>query len=146
MVEQVLVAMDDSEMSERALRHALEAHPDAAVTVVHVVGEPSQMMGQAVSIALEDDIEQAAGELAEDIFSRAREIAGDTGEAIDTEVAVGHPAREIVDRADDYDVVVIGSHGGSWVDRLFVGDIAETVFRRSPVPVTVVRYTGRRKP
>jgi nucleotide-binding universal stress UspA family protein len=139
MVEQVLVAMDDSEMSERALRHALEAHPDAAVTVVHVVGEPSQMMGQAVSIALEDDIEQAAGELAEDIFSRAREIAGDTGEAIDTEVAVGHPAREIVDRADDYDVVVIGSHGGSWVDRLFVGDIAETVFRRSPVPVTVVR-------
>jgi len=25
------------------------------------------------------------------------------------------------------------------IDRLFVGDVADTVFKRSPVPVTVVR-------
>lgn len=139
MVEQVLVAMDDSEMSERALQHALEAHPDAAVTVIHVVGEPSEMMGQATRLALEEDVEQAAGDLAEDVLSRAREVAAAEDREIDTDVAVGHPARVIVDRAEDYDLVVIGSHGSSWVDRLFVGDVAETVFRRSPVPVTVVR-------
>jgi len=52
---------------------------------------------------------------------------------------VGHPSRTIVDAAADFDVVVIGSHGGSLSERLFVGNVAEKVVRRSPVPVTVVR-------
>ncbi len=54
-------------------------------------------------------------------------------------VTVGRPARAIVTRADDYDAVVMGSHGGDMIGRLFVGDVARTVFERSPVPVTVVR-------
>jgi len=37
--------MDESEMAERALRFALEAHPDAEIIVLHVVGQPSSMMG-----------------------------------------------------------------------------------------------------
>jgi nucleotide-binding universal stress UspA family protein len=41
--------------------------------------------------------------------------------------------------AEGYDTVVVGSHGGSLADRLFVGNVTEKVFRRSPVPVTVVR-------
>lgn len=139
MVSRILVPMDESALSERALRYALDAHPDAAVTVLHVVGEPSPMMGQAVRLALEDDVEQAAEDRAEDLLTRAREIADESDREIDSAVAVGHPARVIVDRAEDYDVVVIGSHGGAMADRLFVGDVAETVFRRSPVPVTVVR-------
>lgn len=139
MISRVLVPMDDSKLSKRALRFALEAHADAEVTVLHVVGEPSSMMGGATRLALEDDIEQAAEEHAAELFSEAREIAADYEIEIDTDVMVGHPARAIVDRADNYDVVVIGSHGGSLIDRLFVGDVADTVFRRARVPVTVVR-------
>lgn len=150
MVSQILAPMNDSALSERALRYALEAHPDAEVTVLHVVGEPSPMMGQAVRFALEDDIEQAAQDHAEELLSRAREIADEHDTEIDTDVAVGHPAREIVDRAENYDVVVIGSHGGPVTDRLFVGDVAETIFRRSPVPVRPVNETvttvGRARP
>jgi nucleotide-binding universal stress UspA family protein len=61
------------------------------------------------------------------------------GAELDTEVALGHPVRAILNRADDYDTVVVGSHGGTVAERLFVGNVAEKVFRRSPVPVTVVR-------
>ena len=139
MLSRVLVPMDGSEMSAHALTYALENFPDAAITVLTVVGEPSMMMGEAVSIALEDDMEQAAEEHAEDIFNQARELAVEYDTEIDTAVAVGRPARAIVSRAEDYETVVIGSHGGALVDRLFVGNIAETIFRRSPVPVTVVR-------
>jgi len=77
MISRVLVPMDDSEMSEKALRYALEAYPDAEVTVLHVVGEPSPMMGQAVRLALEDDIQKTAEELAEALLDRAREIAAE---------------------------------------------------------------------
>jgi len=52
---------------------------------------------------------------------------------------VRSPAGRIVERADDFDVVVIGTHGGSLADRLLVGDEAKSVFQNAPVPVTVVR-------
>jgi nucleotide-binding universal stress UspA family protein len=47
--------------------------------------------------------------------------------------------RAILDRAGEYDAIVMGSHGGTLSERLFVGNVAEKVLRRSPVPVTVVR-------
>lgn len=139
MVSRVLVPMDGSEMAERALEYALEAHPDAEITVVTVVGEPSTMMGEAASLALADDVEEAARERARDVQDRARGIAAEHGAEIDTRIQLGHPVRAILDRAGEYDGVVMGSHGGTLSERLFVGNVAEKVFRRSPVPVTVVR-------
>lgn len=141
MISRILVPMDGSEMSERALEYALEAHPNTEITVLHVVGEPSPMWGKATGVALADNIEEAAEELAQSVFDRARELAADAESDVelDTEVAVGHPVRAILSRADDYETVVIGSHGGTVAERLFVGNVAEKVFRRSPVPVTVVR-------
>ncbi|QSG16027.1 universal stress protein [Halapricum desulfuricans] len=139
MVSQILVPMDDSEMATRALDHALTIHPDAEVTVLHVVGNPSPMMGKAMGLAMEDNLEQAAEEHASEIFEHAREIAQSHDTEIETDVAWGSPAKVIVKRAESFDAVVLGSHGGSIADRLFVGNVAQTVFRRSPVPVTVVR-------
>lgn len=139
MLSRILVPMDDSEMAKRALEYALENHPDAEITVLHVVGEPSPMMGIATGLALEENLEQAAEERAEDIFDDAREIASEHEVEISTDVRLGQPTRAILNRADDFDAVVIGSHGGSLVDRLVVGNVAERVFRRSPVPVIVVR-------
>ena len=55
--------------------------------------------------------------------------------ADDPEVA----ARTIAEAAAEFDAVVLGSHSGGLADRLLVGDVAGTVVRRSPVPVTVVR-------
>jgi nucleotide-binding universal stress UspA family protein len=139
MISSVLVPMDDSEMAERALEYALEAHPDAEITILHVVGEPSGMLGQATKVALADDVEATAKEYASNVIERAEEIAREHDREVNAVIEMGHPARAIVNRADDYDTVVIGSHGGSLADRLFVGDIARRVFRRSPAPVTVVR-------
>lgn len=131
--------MDDSEMAREALGYALENHPDAKITVLHVVGEPSPMWGEATGLALEDDLEEAAEELAESVFVRARELAAEYDVEIDTDVQLGNPARAILNRAEDFDAIVIGSHSGSVADRLFVGNVAQKVFRRSPVPVIVVR-------
>lgn len=139
MISRVLVPMDDSEMAERALRYALKVHPNAEITVLHVVGEPSSMMGRATEIALADDPQTAAQEHASEVFDRAREIAAESDSEIETVVRVGHPARAVLNMTTDFDTVVIGSHGGSLADRLLVGNIAEKIVRRSAAPVTVVR-------
>jgi len=126
-------------MGQRALEYALENHPDAEITVLHVVGEPSPWGGAATSLVLADDLEDAAEKRAEEVFDAARERAAEYDIEITTEVQLGRPAQAILNRADDFDAVVIGSHGGSLVDQLVVGNIAQKVFRNSPVPVIVTR-------
>ncbi|MDS0284653.1 universal stress protein [Haloarcula onubensis] len=142
MLSRILVPMDDSDHAGHALAYALDNFPDAEVTVLHVVGVPSMLMGEAVGLALEDDMESAASERAEPVFERARELAAERDRDIDTVVGVGHPARNVLDRAEAYDTVVLGSHGADWnraTRRFLVGNVAETVLRRATVPVTVVR-------
>lgn len=142
MVSRILVPMDNSAHADEALGYALDNHPDAAITVLHVVGVPSMFMGDAVGLALEDDIREGAAERARPIFERAETIAESRDRDIETVVGIGHPARNILDRADEYDTVVLGAHG-KHADRVtrqvLVGNIAETVVRRAPVPVIIVR-------
>ena len=95
MTSGILVPMDDSEMAQQALEYALENHPDAEITVLHVVGEPSPWGRAATSLALEGDIEEAAEEQAKDVFDDARDRAAEYDTEITTEVQLGHPARAI---------------------------------------------------
>lgn len=139
MIDRVLVPVDDSEMGERVLGWALEAYPEAEITVLHVVGGASGMMGEATTLALADDIEEATEEQAREVFERAREVAAESGREVETQVGLGRPARAIVVAAEEFDTVVMGSHSSTLAERLFTGNVAESVFRRSPVPVTFVR-------
>ena len=134
--------MDDSEHAGHALEYALDNHPEADITVIHVVGVPSMMMGEAVGLSLEEDVSEAAADRAKPVFERAREIADERGRKINTIVGIGHPARNVLDRAEDYDTIVLGAHGEDWsraTRRFLVGNIAETVSKRAPVPFIIVR-------
>jgi nucleotide-binding universal stress UspA family protein len=139
MISRILVPMDDSEMAQRALEYALENHPEAEITVLHVAGGPSLMGGAATALALEDDSEEAAEEQSKAVFENARERAAQYDVEITTEVQIGQPAQTILNRADDFDAIVLGSHSGSLVDRLIVGNVAQKVVRHSPIPVIVAR-------
>lgn len=139
MVDRVLVPYDGSEMADRALDYALDVFDGASITVLYVAGEPSPMMWKALRVAVDDDVESAAADVADEFLEQARERAAAQGAEIETAVELGSPAQQIVERAADYDTVVLGSHGSDVQSRLFVGNVAERVVRRSPVPVTVVR-------
>lgn len=141
MAKRILVGMDDSEHAEDALQYVFENFPDTEVSVIHVLGVPSPMMGEATTLALADDLDAAAAERAEPVFERAQGVAADHDRAIETIVGIGHPARNIIDRADAFDTIVVGAHGADWsraTRRFLVGNVAETVAKRAPVPVVVV--------
>jgi len=90
-------------------------------------------------------IHDQAVERGDELGEQARDRAAEAGiletTTIETAVETGPPARTIVEYADenDADQIVIGSHGRSGVSRVLLGSVAETVARRSPVPVTIVR-------
>jgi nucleotide-binding universal stress UspA family protein len=139
MIERVLVPIDDSEVGERVLGWALGAYPDAEITVLHVVGGASGMMGEATGLALADDVEAASEEMASGVFERASAVAAESGREVETKVGFGRPAGTIVAAAEGFDTVVMGAHSSPLVERLLTGNVAESVFRNSPVPVTFVR-------
>jgi nucleotide-binding universal stress UspA family protein len=139
MAERVLVPLDGSEQSWTALDHALAEFEDAEIGLINVV-DPIEAGYSSEATAVgyaEEWFEQAKGN-AEELFDDARER---TDREFHTTVEVGRPARTIVDYAEEegYDQIVMGSHGRSGVSRILLGSVAETVVRRSPVPVTVVR-------
>lgn len=142
MAEHVLVPHDGSPQAADALRHALAEYPRAEITVYHVI-DPTDT-GYSAGAMLPDFSEQwyeQAKAAAEELFEDAREQATDHEGELRTVRELGRPSRKIVDYAQEQDVdhIVMGSHGRSGVSRILLGSVAETVARRSPVPVTVVR-------
>jgi nucleotide-binding universal stress UspA family protein len=139
-MKRVLVAFDGSKQADAALDHALAEFPDAELHVVTVLdpAEASYASTEELS-AVADGWYEEATEEAERILAEASERVGDR--EILTDHVVGRPGRSIVEYAEEHDVdqVITGSHGRTGVARLLLGSVAETIVRRSPVPVTVVR-------
>ncbi|MBZ6497064.1 universal stress protein [Natrinema longum] len=136
MSKHVLVPVDGSEQAERALEHALEEFPDASITLLNVFSSgPPEVHLETAGLNY-DELRARRREMLAQLVDD-REHSG----TIETAVIVGRPAREIVRYADDHDIdqLIIGSHGRERGARVLLGSVAETVVRRAPVPVTIVR-------
>ena len=135
--------MDESEQAQQALEYALETFPEATLTVLHVSNpiEDSYFAGQEQFFTDTETLERRARERSETVLSTARSIAKQRDRSIETEMAMGPAARTIVEYVDEHahDHVVIGSHGRAGMARILLGSVAETVARRSTVPVTIVK-------
>ncbi|WP_254663218.1 universal stress protein [Haladaptatus sp. W1] len=72
---------------------------------------------------------------------RCSRSGADTGVTTTSDVLHGHPADRILDYADDRDIdlVGLGTHGRSGIDRFVMGSVAETVLGRAKIPVLTVR-------
>ncbi|WP_323173945.1 universal stress protein [Natrialba sp. PRR66] len=137
----ILVAYDGSEPATAALEFALETFPDAAITALYVIPIAETTVEPLEGPELRLPVTEQAREYATDLLEEATALAASADRELETEVAAGKPERRIVDRAADegYETVVIGSHGREGVSRVLLGSVAESVVRRSPVPVAVVR-------
>ncbi len=139
MIKKILVPLDDSDQGYKGLEQALADHPDGSITVFHVI--PTRVDYPGAVPVTTDDFREVAEKRAEDIFNRAREIAteSDHDGELETLTAEGKPAREIVAAAEDFDRIVMGSHGRDALSQILLGSTAQTVVRRAPVPVLIVR-------
>ena len=59
-------------------------------------------------------------------------------------VVAGPTMESILAAAADYDAVLVGTHGRSGLQRLWLGSVAEEVVRRCERPVLVLRQRGPR--
>lgn len=148
MTKNVLVPLDGSPLSYRALRHALAEFSDASITVLHVVDlfEPGYGAYPDIETTYEplmgsEEWYERAEEVSEEILDEAQELAGEFDRELSTVSEIGDPKRIIVDYADEEDIdhIVMGAHGRVAEDRSVFGSTAEIVARRATMPVTLIR-------
>lgn len=126
----VLVPIDGSPQSERALSFAIEmaTRSDATLDVIHVSDRETeateQIVGDARERLADAGLESGVRLLIEDISFRPDE---DIGDAIVEQIESG-----------EYDQIVMGHHSSGTVERAIVGSATERVLRSGRVPVTVI--------
>lgn len=139
MYEDILLPTDGSDGMDEIIDHAisLARTHDATLHTIYVVNTgslsdlPVDSSWEGLNQALTDEGERAL----QDIEDRANDVP------VESNLVDGSPAKEIVEYASSAgcDVIVMGTHGRSGVDRLLLGSVAERVVRSSEVPVLTIR-------
>jgi nucleotide-binding universal stress UspA family protein len=137
----ILIATDGSSGAETALTLVAGSFDPAGVEGIHVITVTSADPSDSRPLA---GAAQPAAGSGEALVADARVLLSESGFEADGEVVVGHAAEEIVKRAarDGIDLVVLGTHGLGFVERLFSGSVASRVASHAPVPVLVADRPG----
>jgi len=141
--QSILVPVDYSEPSRRALELALSLAGSPEVTVVHVWDRPAYV-GEEV-IAHPDGSRRSLSELiranAERDMSEFLSLVNvPPGKTFKHHLLSGDPVSAIITEASKpgYDVLVVGTHGRTGMTKLLLGSVTEKLIRLSPIPVLTV--------
>lgn len=143
----VLLAVDDSEFSQAAVRTLLQQlRPEGTeVRVLHVVQpiplEPYYFIGHVGDV---EAAERDAVEHGEKLVGHAEQLLIKAGFKASSLVKKGDPRTVIVDYAAHWnaDAIFVGSHGRRGLDRVLIGSVSEAVLHHAHCSVQIVRAHG----
>lgn len=148
--QRILIAVEDSKYSEKAVRYGyhLASAFGGHVALVHVIDPPTTSTYGAVDPIMGvnpvyiPEINEVQEEASEELLNRL--TASWTGpiENITKFSKVGQPRQEILTVANEWqaDLIVLGTHGRTGFDHFISGSVSEGVARRSICPVVIVPY------
>jgi nucleotide-binding universal stress UspA family protein len=145
MYDTILVPTDGSEHAVRAAEHGLYLARtfDATVHVVNVVDVQAAAGPFGAGGVDEEYIRRLEAEGERTI--ETVEAVVEATDAVETAVVRGRPSEAILDYVDEHgvDLVAMGTHGRTGVERYVAGSVTERVVRLAEVPVLTVRAVER---
>ena len=148
MYQKILVPLDGSELAECVLPHVEAIARGCQVksmVFIRVVEPFHQPAGDYVFDAEEMQRIDAQQKLAaDDYLKKVLSKMDQSGPAVKTEAIFGRPAEILADYAakNQFDLIVIATHGRSGVSRWIWGSVADRILRSACVPVLMVRAPG----
>lgn len=137
--ERVLVAVDGSEGSQRALACALSlvGRLGGDLTALAVEGK---LPAYAATAGEVDQVKREKDEFFRSVLDQTEAFAKERGVEIKTDLVPGHAAEVITHyaRAHGHDLIVIG-HKGHFLGDYLLGSTADRVAHHAHCPVIVVR-------
>jgi nucleotide-binding universal stress UspA family protein len=139
-MKKILVAVDGSEPSQRAVRLAanIALKFGAHLTLTHVLSPlwiPPEVYGLSI-----DAIQQAHAKEGQKLVTEAEKKVQASGLHIERVVLEGVPADAVADYAktNGYDLVVIGSRGQGAMSRVLLGSVSDRLAHVCQVPLLIV--------
>jgi nucleotide-binding universal stress UspA family protein len=137
----VVCPVDFSDSSRFALEHAaaLGVPGGSRIYLLHVIEPPQLHRAARPNSDLQYDVDKRATMQLDDWAAKTR-LAHDLEVRID--LRTGDPASEVLSviGADvSVDLVTLGTHGRTGIQRVLLGSVAEKIVRHSPCPVLVAR-------
>lgn len=145
MYKHLLIAVDGSELSDKALAHGLELAKviGAKVTVLNVTQPWSTIAVGEVAVAFPpEDYEKSVREAADRLLSREAAAAKAVGLTCDTlQASEAQPYKAILEAAKmtGADLIVMGSHGRRGLAGLLIGSVTHKTLTHGTIPVLVYR-------
>lgn len=137
----LLVAIDGSEVSDRALARAVDEARiwNAKIHAIYVVET-----GLFSSLPNDNTVEimyRVLEKEGQEKLAQAKSFAATQGVTLSTHMKQGHAGSEIVALAEreKCDLIVVGSHGKSNTDKLLIGSVSSFVVAHSTIATLVVR-------
>lgn len=143
-IQRILIPVDFSDCARAAVRYGLSlaSRLGAEVEILHVFEPPyyvGDMMVQppdAAAVSVHDYVRTQSEKLLQEMLDGIEAVAEGKPRRV---LLAGNPAPAIAEKAADFDLVVMGTHGRSGLTHLLMGSVAEKVLRHSKTPVLVVR-------
>ena len=149
MYKKIMVPLDGSELAECVLPHVesfIEGCKVKQFVFVRVVEPATVFYGGDYTISSDilREKEIVVQENARDYLAQVLDRLDYKSADLQAEVLTGHIADSLVDYAEnnEFDLILIATHGRSGVRRWVRGSIADKVLRSSNIPVLMVRAPG----
>ena len=143
-IGRILVPVDFSEHSQKALRYALAfaSQFGAEVALVHVVEQmvyPGDWMYPPLAVT------DFAMEKREQVIARLRALDAGSGVKTQHVVRLGRAWQEVVEIAKEMksDLIILATHGYTGLKHALLGSVAEKIVRHAPCPVLSVHPDER---
>jgi len=141
-IDRILCPIDFSDFSLDALRHGVRLAQwyAAQLTLFHVYQVSRAVSVEGIHNAIPVFADVDPNKLAEDVRRFAAPLLGPSAQNVDVVVSPGDAAKEIRTEAErvPYDLLILGTHGRSGFERLFLGSVTEKVLRSTRVPVLTI--------
>ena len=141
----ILVALDESPMAYAAVEQALSLAQDlkSQVTIMSVIAiDPFVGVDfYKVAPAITDYFMQAEKNAKERLEDVKQSFIRD-GINVDTKLIHGvSPSQGIIQVADEVgaDLIIMGSHGRTGIQKVMLGSVAQNVLTQSPIPVLIIK-------
>ena len=141
-INRILCPIDFSDFSLDALRHGLRLAEwySAQLTLFHVYQASQPLPVEGIPASVPVFVHADPNEIAAQVRSFCAPLLEPSGQKVEIAVRPGEAAREIRQEAErlPYDLLILGTHGRSGFERLFLGSVTEKVLRSTRVPVLTI--------
>ena len=143
MFEKILYPTDFSDVSKKALDYLAQLKDAGTkeIVVLHVIDEKGI---NAISRYGSGSAQTVIGRIEEEAREEGKKIEkklGQSGLTVKVRIEVGVPLKEIlkVEEEENVSAIVIGSHGKTNLEEMFLGSVSEKVMRLSKKPIMVIK-------